>query len=64
MSDNGPDEFGKPRLMPRQGFPLQFNASHSGDLILIAITMGRAVGVDVERIRATGLLRAFFLQRI
>jgi 4'-phosphopantetheinyl transferase len=46
------DEFGKPRLMPRQGLPLQFNVSHSGDLILIAIAMGRAVGVDVERIRA------------
>jgi 4'-phosphopantetheinyl transferase len=45
------DEFGKPSLVPRQGLPLQFNVSHSGDLILIAITMARAVGVDVERIR-------------
>src|ERR1700694_895628 len=45
------DEFGKPSLTPRQGPPLQFNVSHSGELILIAITMGRAVGVDVERIR-------------
>jgi 4'-phosphopantetheinyl transferase len=45
------DEFGKPRLVPTQGLPLQFNISHSGDLILIAITIGRAVGVDVERIR-------------
>jgi 4'-phosphopantetheinyl transferase len=45
------DEFGKPSLTPGQGLPLQFNVSHSGDLILIAITVGRAVGVDVERIR-------------
>jgi 4'-phosphopantetheinyl transferase len=45
------DEFGKPGLRPRQGPALQFNVSHSGDLILIAIARGRAVGVDVERIR-------------
>jgi 4'-phosphopantetheinyl transferase len=45
------DEFGKPGLIPEQGLPLQFNVSHSGDLILIAITMDRAVGVDVEKIR-------------
>jgi 4'-phosphopantetheinyl transferase len=45
------DEFGKPALIPGQGRPLQFNVSHSGELILIAITTGRAVGVDVERIR-------------
>jgi 4'-phosphopantetheinyl transferase len=46
------DEFGKPGLIPAaQGLPLQFNLSHSGDLILIAITKGRAVGIDVERIR-------------
>src|SRR5262245_20719597 len=29
----------------------QFNLSHSGELILIALTIGRAVGIDVERIR-------------
>jgi 4'-phosphopantetheinyl transferase len=45
------DEFGKPRLMAMRGRPLQFNVSHSGELILIAITMGRAVGIDIERIR-------------
>jgi phosphopantetheinyl transferase len=38
---------------------LQFKVAHSGDLILIAITMGRAVGVDVERIPA----RAAFSKR-
>jgi 4'-phosphopantetheinyl transferase len=47
-------EFGKPRLKPVHGLPLQFNLSHSGELILIAVAKGRAVGIDVERIR-TGL---------
>jgi 4'-phosphopantetheinyl transferase len=45
------DAFGKPSLLPKQGLPVQFNLSHSGALILIAIAPGRAVGVDVERIR-------------
>ncbi len=45
------DEFGKPSLIPKQRLPLQFNVSHSGGMILIAITIGREVGVDVERIR-------------
>lgn len=45
------DEFGKPSLISGQRQQLQFNVSHSGDLILIAITGGRAVGIDVERIR-------------
>ena len=45
------DEFGKPGLIPGQGRRLEFNVSHSGELILIAIATGRAVGVDVERIR-------------
>lgn len=63
------NEFGKPSLMPRQGLPLQFNVSHSGGLILIAITMGRAVGIDVERIWTDldldGIAaRFFFSQRI
>jgi 4'-phosphopantetheinyl transferase len=30
---------------------LQFSVSHSGELVLVALTQGRAVGVDVERIR-------------
>jgi len=45
------EEFGKPSLKGMQGLTLQFNVSHSGDLILIAMTMGRAVGIDVERVR-------------
>jgi 4'-phosphopantetheinyl transferase len=44
--------FGKPLLATASTeIPLQFNVSHSGELILIAITMGRAVGIDVERVR-------------
>lgn len=39
---------GKPYLAE----PLAFNLSHSGDLALLAVTCGRAVGVDVERLRA------------
>ena len=43
---------GKPRLIAEtDGNRLQFNVSHSGDLILIAVTIARAVGIDVEQIR-------------
>jgi 4'-phosphopantetheinyl transferase len=44
------DEFGKPSLTGKQA-ALQFNLSHSGNAVLIAIARGRAVGVDVEKIR-------------
>jgi 4'-phosphopantetheinyl transferase len=45
------DVFGKPSLLVEEAFSLEFNVSHSGDMVLIAITRGRAVGVDVEKIR-------------
>lgn len=58
------DEFGKPGLVPNQGLPLQFNVSHSGEMILIAISVGRAVGIDVEKIRTDldcdGIAARFF----
>jgi 4'-phosphopantetheinyl transferase len=41
---------GKPALADPSS-SLRFNLSHSGDLALIAVTHGREVGVDVERIR-------------
>lgn len=41
-------EQGKPRL--RSGGTLEFNLSHSAGLALVAVTGGRAVGVDVELI--------------
>jgi 4'-phosphopantetheinyl transferase len=40
---------GKPHLAPGQG-QLQFNVSHSGQYVLIAIADGRAVGIDVEEV--------------
>jgi 4'-phosphopantetheinyl transferase len=44
--------FGKPALASDfAGAQLQFNVSHSGDVVLIAIAIGRAIGVDVEYIR-------------
>ncbi|WP_447980431.1 4'-phosphopantetheinyl transferase family protein [Candidatus Nitrospira bockiana] len=44
--------YGKPALRTMPAEPaLRFNASHSEELILYAVTRGREVGVDVERIR-------------
>jgi 4'-phosphopantetheinyl transferase len=45
-------KFGKPSLTGGPHPPVQFNLSHSGDLILIALSRGRALGVDIERMRA------------
>lgn len=42
---------GKPALAGEPGDGLRFNLSHSDDLLLIAVTRGHAVGVDVERVR-------------
>lgn len=40
--------WGKPEL---SGHPLCFNLSYAGDLMLLAVTQKRALGVDLERIR-------------
>jgi 4'-phosphopantetheinyl transferase len=48
----GYGRFGKPHLNGLET-PVQFNASHSGDILLIAVTLDRAVGIDVERIRSS-----------
>lgn len=43
---------GKPRLVtPEDGLSPQFNVSHSGQFILVALSGSRALGVDVEQIR-------------
>jgi 4'-phosphopantetheinyl transferase len=44
--------WGKPALAPLpRGMDLRFNVAHSAELIVVAITRARPVGVDVERIR-------------
>ncbi len=48
---NGP--FGKPELVDSDDRRrLQFNLSHSGELVLVAVARGRSVGIDVEEIRS------------
>jgi 4'-phosphopantetheinyl transferase len=43
---------GKPFLdAPAAGRTLQFSLSHSGEVALVAVSLGRAVGVDVEEVR-------------
>ncbi len=47
--------FGKPALsdeLDGDGGGIRFNLSHADDIALFAITRGRAVGVDIERVRA------------
>jgi 4'-phosphopantetheinyl transferase len=42
---------GKPVLAGPGARRLRFNSTHSGDLVLVAVSEDRDVGVDVERIR-------------
>jgi len=58
-------EHGKPFLLsPARGDVLCFSLSHSGDLALVAMIRGRAIGVDLERVRPikdfAGLVDRFF----
>ncbi len=55
---------GKPALRGTAGqaHELRFNLSHSGELMLVGVTTGREVGVDIELMRAgrtAELLRAW-----
>lgn len=44
--------YGKPRVVGVQNpYDYRFNLSHSGSVALLAVTRGREVGVDVERVR-------------
>lgn len=43
-------EAGKPVIAPSMNArEVEFNLSHSGDLALVAVTRGRAVGIDIEQ---------------
>ncbi len=42
------DGRGKPFLATPQGKDLRFNLSHSGELVLLAFSDGRPVGIDIE----------------
>ena len=45
-------EKGKPHVSHRPGqLDLRFNVAHSGDVILLAFTEGRRLGIDVEQVR-------------
>jgi 4'-phosphopantetheinyl transferase len=46
-----PGPNGKPRLKDEPPAGLQFNVSHSGDIVVVAVARGRDVGVDVEIMR-------------
>lgn len=41
------NQYGKPMV---QGTDLRFNLSHSGDWAMLAVTRGREVGIDIERV--------------
>ena len=55
-------EFGKPHLLPPAA--LEFNVSHSGGALLVGISRGQALGVDIETVRrrrsALDLAQRFF----
>jgi len=46
------NSWGKPGLIERQSnIDLRFNVAHSGGIALVGLALGRAIGVDIERIR-------------
>lgn len=48
----GEGPHGKPLLdAPEAGRSIRFSLSHSGGMALVAVSLGREVGVDVERVR-------------
>ncbi len=49
------DRLGKPRLF-EPPFDIRFNLAHSGERALLAIALGRDVGVDIEKERSVDVL--------
>jgi len=48
----GQNAFGKPHISSAgAGADIRFNMSHSGDAVLIGVTSGRHIGVDIELMR-------------
>jgi 4'-phosphopantetheinyl transferase len=48
LRDNG----GRPEVLPARGADgLQFSVSHSADVVVVAVTFGRRIGIDVEKVR-------------
>jgi len=61
-------KYGKPALQTKAcNSPLQFNLSHSSGLAMYALSLGRRLGIDVERIRpqlaVEDIARRYFAQR-
>jgi 4'-phosphopantetheinyl transferase len=51
---------GKPFVAaPEAGRAARFSLSHSGDIALVAVAVGREIGVDVERVRPVADLDGF-----
>lgn len=50
---------GRPFLHTHDDNPIDFNLAHSGKVALVAVTRGRSVGIDIERLR-----RGFPYERI
>jgi 4'-phosphopantetheinyl transferase len=44
---------GKPTLADPSFLPLQFNVSHTNGMALLAVTVGHAIGIDVEKVDRT-----------
>ena len=56
----GEGTHGKPSVdAPEHGRSLRFSLSHSGEIALVAVSLGREVGVDVERVRPREDLAGF-----
>lgn len=53
------NKYGKPNV---DGSSLQFNLSHSGDLILLAFSLNKPLGIDVEKVWDSGDLKLIAAQ--